>query len=151
MAAQSRLAGCRPCPGHVCIVVAWFSKRQVSDWAATPSLLMHLRSTCAARHPSNPAAPPLMCLQPQAGVVAAFGLVRGLGEASATLAPSGGSSSELVAGLDLSVQALGSAGLALGQCMLAAAFAATAVELGMQRGLVKPFGASGGEGSEGQQ
>ena len=92
-----------------------------------------------------------MCLQPQAGVVAAFGLVRGLGEASATLAPSGGSSSELVAGLDLSVQALGSAGLALGQCMLAAAFAATAVELGMQRGLVKPFGAAGGDGSEGQQ
>ena len=84
-------------------------------------------------------------------MVAAFGLVRGLGEVSATLAPSGGSG-ELVAGLDLSLQAVGSAGLALGQCMLAAAFAATAVELGMQRGLVKPFGAAGSDaGGEGGQ
>lgn len=81
--------------------------------------------------------------------MAAFGLVRGLGEASATLAPSASSSGDLVAGLDLSIQALGSAGLALGQCMLAAAFAATAVELGMQQGLVMPFGAAGGDGAAG--
>lgn len=83
-------------------------------------------------------------------MVAAFGLVRGLGEASAVLAPSGSSSADLVAGLDLSLPALGAAGLALGQCMLAAAFAATAVELGMQRGLVKPFGAAGGDGAGGE-
>lgn len=83
-------------------------------------------------------------------MVAAFGLARGLGQASGILAPSGsGSSGDLVAGLDLSVAALGGAGLALGQCMLAAAFAATAVEVGMQQGFVKPFGAAAGGSEEG--
>ncbi|EFN50766.1 hypothetical protein CHLNCDRAFT_142515 [Chlorella variabilis] len=78
--------------------------------------------------------------QLKAGVVAAFGLVRGLGQANGILA--GGGGSNRFAGLDLSLEALGGAGLALGQCMLVAAFAATAVEAGMQRGLVKPFGAA---------
>lgn len=79
----------------------------------------------------------------QAGVVAAFGLVRGLGQASGILtAGAASSSSSSFAGLDLSQAALGSAGLALGQCMLAAAFAATAVEAAFQRGLVRPFGAA---------
>lgn len=75
--------------------------------------------------------------------MAAFGLARGLGQAQGILVSSGGDS---VAGLDLSLDALGGAGLALGQCMLVAAFAATAVEAGMQRGLVRPFGAAGGDG-----
>lgn len=79
----------------------------------------------------------------QAGVVAAFGLVRGLGQASGILT-AGPGTADAVAGLDLSVASLGSAGLALGQCMLAAAFAATAVEAGFLQGLVKPFGAAGG-------
>jgi hypothetical protein len=80
----------------------------------------------------------------QAGVVAAFGLVRGLGQASGilTAGAASSSSSSSFAGLDLSQAALGSAGLALGQCMLAAAFAATAVEAAFQRGLVRPFGAA---------
>ena len=78
----------------------------------------------------------------QAGVVAAFGLVRGLGQASGILTAGAASSSSRFAGLDLSQAALGSAGLALGQCMLAAAFAATAVEAAFQRGLVRPFGAA---------
>jgi hypothetical protein len=79
----------------------------------------------------------------QAGVVAAFGLVRGLGQATGILtAGAASSSSSSFAGLDLSQAALGSAGLALGQCMLAAAFAAMAVEAAFQRGLVLPFGAA---------
>lgn len=87
--------------------------------------------------------------QLKAGVVAAFGLVRGLGQAAGILAAAPGSA-DSVAGLDLSVPALGSAGLALGQCMLAAAFAATAVEVAFQQGLVKPFGAVGGSSSSGK-
>lgn len=79
-------------------------------------------------------------------MVAAFGLVRGLGQVQGILASGGG---DAVAGLDLSLDALGGAGLALGQCMLVAAFAATAVEAGMQRGLVQPFGAAGGGGEHG--
>ncbi|KAI3423914.1 hypothetical protein D9Q98_009748 [Chlorella vulgaris] len=77
-------------------------------------------------------------VQLKAGVVAAFGLVRGLGQASSILTSDSAGS---VAGLDLSLEAVGTAGLVLGQCMLVAAFAATAVEVGMQQGLVKAFGA----------
>lgn len=92
---------------------------------------------------------PLHPLLLQAGVVAAFGLVRGLGQASGILTAAPGSA-DAVAGLDLSVASLGGAGLALGQCMLAAAFAATAVEAGFLQGLIKPFGAAGsGGGSDG--
>ena len=84
----------------------------------------------------------------QFGVAAAFGLARGLGQANGILAAGGASSAaSSVAGLDLSVQALGSAGLALGQAMLAAAFAATALEVAMQQGYVQPFGAAGGSGA----
>lgn len=75
-------------------------------------------------------------------MVAAFGLARGLGEASGLLATAGG-------GLDLSPDALGGAALAVGQCMLTAAFAATAVEVGFQQGLVKPFGTAGSSSEDG--
>lgn len=77
--------------------------------------------------------------------MAAFGLVRGLGQANGLLAGGGDGAT---AGLDLSAAALGGAALALGQCMLVAFFAATAVEVGMQRGLVKPFGAAAAEAGE---
>ncbi|KAL4421367.1 hypothetical protein ABPG75_010658 [Micractinium tetrahymenae] len=87
-------------------------------------------------------------LQLKAGVVAAFGLVRGLGQASGILVAAPGST-DAVAGLDLSVASLGGAGLALGQCMLAAAFAATAVEAGFLQGLIKPFGAAGSTADDG--
>lgn len=82
--------------------------------------------------------------------MAAFGLVRGLGQASGILTAAPGSA-DSVAGLNLSLESLGAAGLALGQCMLAAAFAATAVEIGFRQGLIKPFGAAGSssEGGEG--
>lgn len=105
--------------------------------------------------PITPAAPaPLVtgaCAQ--LGVAGAFGLARGLGQANGILAAGGGGSgASSVAGLDLSVEALGAAGLAAGQAMLAAAFAATALELAMRQGFVKPFGAaaaSSGGGDEG--
>lgn len=85
----------------------------------------------------------------QLGVVGAFGLARGLGQANGILA-AGGGGADGVAGLDLSAAALGAAGLAMGQCMLATFFAATVLNVALQQGLVKPFGAAGGEEGGGQ-
>jgi hypothetical protein len=79
--------------------------------------------------------------QLKGGVVAAFGLVRGIGQASqiilVALNPSnpptgGGSSAELV-------DTLGLAAAAMGESMLLFAFASVALEFAFQREWVKPF------------
>ena len=66
-------------------------------------------------------------------MIAAFGLVRGLGLATATLT-AGGSGAP-----DLNPAALGGAAALLGQSMLALAFAGWALEGAMRKGLVKPM------------
>ncbi|KAK9827664.1 hypothetical protein WJX81_005080 [Elliptochloris bilobata] len=75
-------------------------------------------------------------LQLKAGVVAAFGLVRGLAQAELLLAGAPG-------GLSVDVAARGA--LAAGESMLAFGFAAVALEAALQRGLVLPFGATSQE------
>ena len=74
-------------------------------------------------------------LQLKGGVVAAFGLARGLAMAEMVLKEH----------LDniFEAQTLAAAALLCGESVIIAAFAATALESGFQRGLVKPFGASG--------
>ena len=78
--------------------------------------------------------------QLKGGVVAAFGLVRGIGQASqiilAALNESGSSSSD--GGVQV-VDTLGLAAAAMGESMLLFAFASVALEFAFQREWVKPF------------
>lgn len=91
----------------------------------------------------SPAHPPLA---PQGGVVAAFGLVRGVAQGTdALLAPAPG---EAAATLGSGLTALPHAALLAGESMLTFAFASVAVELAFRQGFVKPL-ARGGSGSSG--
>ena len=74
---------------------------------------------------------------PQGGVVAAFGLVRGLAQAGEILGAAGG-------GDDL-FSALPQAALAMGQAMLTFGFASAALEFGFRQGFVRTFGAAAAE------
>jgi hypothetical protein len=73
--------------------------------------------------------------QLKAGVVGAFGLVRGIGQASEIVALSSANLRELPP-----PEALGLAALAMGESMLLFGFASVALELALARGLVKPLG-----------
>ena len=70
-------------------------------------------------------------LQLKGGVVAAFGLCRGLALAEGTFTASN---------QPPTVAALGGAAIAAGEAMLSVGFAAAALEVAFQRGLIKPFG-----------
>ena len=74
---------------------------------------------------------------PQGGVVAAFGLVRGLAQAGEILGSAGGAE-DLAAGFPL-------AALAMGQAMLTFGFASAALEFGFRQGYVRTFGAAAAE------
>ena len=93
---------------------------------------------------SSVVAPSADPAQLRAGVVAAFGLARGIGAADAlqALAAADGK-------FPLSLEVVGRGALAAGEGVLIAAFAATAVEAAVRAGFVAPLGGgSGGGGSE---
>jgi hypothetical protein len=69
--------------------------------------------------------------QLKSGVVGAFGLTRGLGQAAGLLTDPQG-------GLRLGEAALGGAALAAGEAMLAFGFASAAIEIAFKNGWVKP-------------
>lgn len=72
--------------------------------------------------------------QLKGGVVAAFGLVRGIGQASEVLDKATDGLSRLP-----NVEALGSAAAVMGESMLMFAFASVALEYAFKNGIVKPF------------
>eukprot|EP00884_Botryococcus_braunii_P006365 jgi/Botrbrau1/1572/Bobra.0107s0059.1 len=74
-------------------------------------------------------------LQLKSGVVAAFGLVRGLALAEMLQYSANDSST-------LAVPTIAAAALATGEAMLTFGFAAAALEFAFSRGVVKPFGAA---------
>lgn len=97
-------------------------------------------STSSSSPPSSlaPLADPA---QLRAGVVAAFGLARGIGAADAlqSLAASEGK-------FPLALEVVGRGALAAGEGVLIAAFAAAAVEAAVRSGFVAPLGGGGGGG-----
>ena len=81
-------------------------------------------------------------VQLKGGVVAAFGLVRGIGQATEIL-QNGGSTTPVGTTVNVEV-VLGTAAAAMGESMLLFGFASVALEFAFQRGIVKPFGGGGG-------
>jgi hypothetical protein len=73
--------------------------------------------------------------QLKAGVVGAFGLVRGIAAASEIVAAGSAGLTALPGG-----DVLGSAGAAMGESMLAFGFASVALEFAMRQGMVAPLG-----------
>ncbi len=74
-------------------------------------------------------------LQLKSGVIAAFGLVRGVAAADVLQYTAADAGSSV-----FSVAVISSAALAAAESMLAFGFAAAAVEVAFQKGLLKPFG-----------
>lgn len=76
--------------------------------------------------------------QLKGGVVAAFGLVRGIGQASQIILAALNNSASVESGGDI-IDTLGLAAAAMGESMLLFAFASVALEFAFQRDWVKPF------------
>ena len=95
-------------------------------------------STSSTSSPSSSLAPSANPSQLRAGVVAAFGLARGIGAGDAlqSLAASQGS-------FPLSPEVVGRGALAAGEGVLVAAFAAAAMEAAVKAGFLAPLGGSG--------
>ncbi len=75
--------------------------------------------------------------QLKGGVVAAFGLVRGLGQAEEIVKAAQGTPAGI-----FGIETLGAAAAASGESVIAIGFAAVAMEVAFQRGIVKLFGSA---------
>lgn len=118
--------------------------------AATSSPNSHYAaSSSSSSSSSSPSSPPALSADPaqlRAGVIAAFGLVRGIGAGDALQALAAAEGR-----FPLSLEVVGRGALAAGEGVLIAAFAATAIEAAVRAGFVAPLGGEGGGGGGGEE